>query len=286
MFVLDHREMFSVGLMCKTLDASRSGFYAWLGRDESDRAREDQRLTALIQSIFNESRGIYGVPRVHEILRQRGERCSRKRVARLMQKAGLRSKTKRRFRVKTTDSKHGHPIAPDRLGQDFGASAANEFWVSDITYIPTDEGWLYLASTMDLFSRRIVGWSMASTLHSTIVIDALCMAIDGRGATAGLVHHSDRGVQYASSEFRAVLNAHGFVASMSRKGNCYDNAAKESFFHTLKTELVNHEHYRTREEARASVFDYIETFYNPRRIHSTLGYLSPVDFERARTNVA
>ena len=286
MFVLDHREMFLVGLMCKTLDVSRSGFYAWLGRGESDRASEDRRLTALIQGIFNESRGIYGVPRVHEILQQRGQRCSRKRVARLMQKAGLRSKTKRRFRVKTTDSKHGHPIAPDRLDQDFGASAANKFWVSDITYIPTDEGWLYLASTMDLFSRRIVGWSMASTLHSTIVINALRMAIDQRKPAAGLVHHSDRGVQYASSEFRAVLDAHGFVASMSRKGNCYDNAAKESFYHTLKTELVNHEHYRTRDEARASVFEYIEAFYNRQRIHSTLGYLSPVDFERVRTNVA
>ena len=272
--------------MCKTLEVSRSGFYAWLGRGESDRASEDDRLRALIQVIFAESRGIYGAPRVHEILQQRGERCSRKRVARLMQEAGLRSKTKRRFRVKTTDSKHGHPIAPDRLGQDFRASAANKFWVSDITYIPTDEGWLYLASTMDLFSRRIVGWSMASTLHATIVIDALSMAIDGRGAAAGLVHHSDRGVQYASTEFRAVLDAHGFVASMSRKGNCYDNAAKESFFHTLKTELVNHERYRTREEARASVFDYIETFYNRRRIHSTLGYRSPVDFERVSTIVA
>jgi putative transposase len=278
--------MFLVSLMCKTLDVSRSGFYAWLDRGESDRACADRRLTALIRDIFTESRGIYGVPRVHEILRQRGERCSRKRVARLMQEAGLRSKTKRRFRVKTTDSQHDHPIAPDRLGQDFGASAANQFWVSDITYIPTDEGWLYLASTMDLFSRKIVGWSMASTLHSTIVIDALSMAIDQRGPTPGLVHHSDRGVQYASAEFRAVLDAHGFVASMSRKGNCYDNAAKESFFHTLKTELVNHEHYRTRDEARASVFNYIEEFYNRQRIHSTLGYLSPVDFERPRTKVA
>jgi putative transposase len=170
--------MFWVGLMCKTLEVSRSGFYAWLGREESDRACEDRRLTALIQGIFTESRGIYGVPRVHEILHQRGQGCSRKRVARLMRRAGLRSKTKRRFRVKTTDSKHAHPIAPDRLGQDFRASAVNKIWVSDMTYIPTDEGWLYLASTMDLRSRKIVGWSMASTMHATIVIDALCMAID------------------------------------------------------------------------------------------------------------
>jgi len=272
--------------MCKTLEVSRSGFYAWLGRGESDRARNDRRLIALILGVFGESRGIYGVPRVHRTLLQRGEPCGHNRVARLMRKAGLRSKTKRRFRVKTTDSKHNHPIAPDRLDQDFRASAANQVWVSDITYIPTDEGWLYLASTMDLFSRRIVGWSMASTLHATIVVDALLMAIGQRGPVAGLIHHSDRGVQYASTEFRAVLAAHGVVASMSRKGNCYDNAAKESFFHTLKTELVNHERYRTRDEARASVFDYIEAFYNRSRIHSTLGYLSPADFERARTNVA
>lgn len=269
--------------MCKTLEVSRSGFYAWLGREESDRAREDRRLTELIRGIFSESRGIYGIPRVHSTLRQRGQRCSRKRVARLMRRAGLRSKIRRRFRVKTTDSKHGHPIAPDRLQQDFSASALNKVWLSDITYIPTDEGWLYLASVMDLCSRRIVGWSMAATLHTTIVVDALRMAIDLRRPEPGLIHHSDRGVQYASAEFRTLLAAHGLVGSMSRQGNCYDNAVKESFFHTLKTELVNHERYRTRDEARASVFEYIEAFYNRQRIHSTLGYQSPADFERTRT---
>ena len=272
--------------MCRILEVSRSGFYAWLDRPESDRARDNRRLTALIQGIFTESRGIYGVPRVHETLRQRDQQCGYNRVARLMKKAGLRSKTKRRFCVKTTDSKHDHPIAPDRLRQDFGTSAANRVWVSDITYIPTDEGWLYLASTMDLFSRKIVGWSMASTLHATIVIDALRMAIEQRGPAAGLIHHSDRGVQYACADFRAVLDAHGFVASMSRKGNCYDNAVKESFYHTLKGELVNHEHYRTRAEARASIFEFIEAFYNRQRLHSTLGYMSPSEFERARTAVA
>lgn len=269
--------------MCKTLEVSRSGFYAWLGRKESDRACEDRRLTALIRGIFAESRGIYGVPRVHRILRQRGQRCGRKRVARLMRRAGLRSKTKRRFRVKTTDSKHGHPIAPDRLQQDFSIDAVNKVWLSDITYIATDEGWLYLASIMDLCSRKIVGWSMASTLHTTIVVDALRMAIDLRRPEPGLIHHSDRGVQYASAEFRAMLAAHDLVASMSRQGNCYDNAVKESFFHTLKTELVNHERYRTRDEARASVFEYIEAFYNRQRIHSSLDYQSPADFERTRT---
>lgn len=272
--------------MCKTLEVSRSGFYAWLGREESDRACDDRRLTALIRDIFAESRGIYGIPRVHRTLRHRGVRCSRKRVARLMRLAGLRSKTKRRFRVKTTDSKHEHPIAPDRLQQDFNASAVNKVWLSDITYIPTDEGWLYLASVMDLCSRRIVGWSMAETLHAAIVIAALRMAIERRRPEPGLIHHSDRGVQYASAEFRAVLDAHGLVASMSRQGNCYDNAVKESFFHTLKTELVNHEHYRTRDQARASVFEYIEAFYNRQRIHSSLDYQSPDEFERAGTNAA
>jgi transposase InsO family protein len=285
-FIRDHRESFEVGLMCKTLEVSRSGFYAWLGRGESNRAREDRRLTALIRDIFAESRRIYGVPRVHQTLRHRGVRCSRKRVARLMRRAGLRSKVKRRFRVKTTDSKHGLPIAPDRLGQDFNAHATNEVWLSDITYIPTDEGWLYLASIMDLFSRKIVGWAMDETLHASIAVNALRMAIEQRQPSPGLTHHSDRGVQYAATEFRAVLDAHGLVASMSRTGNCYDNAMKESFFHTLKTELVNHEQYRTRAEARASVFEYIEAFYNRQRLHSALEYLSPVDFERACTNAA
>jgi transposase InsO family protein len=265
--------------MCKTLEVSRSGLYAWLGRQESDRARKDRRLSALICGIFQESRGTYGAPRIFQTLRKRDVRCGRKRVARLMKTAGLRPKTRRRFRVKTTDSRHGHPIAPDLLGQDFSAGGANEAWVSDITYIPTDEGWLYLASTMDLFSRLIVGWSMSASLEATIAMDALKMAIGRRCPPAGLIHHSDRGVQYACGEFRRLLQAHGIECSMSRTGNCYDNAAKESFFHTLKTELVHHEHYRTRAEARASVFEYIETFYNRERLHSTLGYCSPIEFE-------
>jgi len=272
--------------MCRVLEISRSGFYAWLGRQESGRAREDRRLTALIRGIFDESRKTYGAPRVHRTLRKRGVRCGMKRVARLMKAAGLRSKTKRKFRVKTTDSKHGHPIAPDLLGRDFTADGPNQAWASDITYIPTDEGWLYLASTMDLFSRKIVGWSMSSTLHASVAINALQMAVDQRRPTPGLIHHSDRGVQYAAGDFRDLLDEHGIDASMSRKGNCYDNAAKESFFHTLKTELVHHELYRTRAEARASVFDYIETFYNRQRLHSTLGYLSPVEFELAAAEIA
>lgn len=265
--------------MCKTLEVSRSGFYAWLGREESARASEDRRLTSLIRDIFKEGRGTYGVPRVHRTMKNRGVYCGRGRVARLMKAAGLRSKVRRKFRVNTTDSKHDHPIAPDLLDRDFTAERPNQVWVSDITYIPTDEGWLYLGSTMDLFSRLIVGWSMSTTLETPVVINALQMAIDRRSPKAGLIHHSDRGVQYASKDFRDLLKAHGMRASMSRKGNCYDNAAKESFFHTLKTELVHHEHYRTRAQARASIFEYIEAFYNRQRMHSTLGYRSPVEFE-------
>jgi len=272
--------------MCKTLRVSRSGFYAWLGREESDRARENRRLTTLIRGVFEEARGIYGAPRVHRTLRQRGERCGPNRVARLMRQAELRSKVQRRFRVKTTNSNHRHPIAPDRLGRDFTADGPNQAWASDMTYIATDEGWLYLAVTMDLFSRKIVGWSMAPTMHAKGVVDALKMAIAQRHPKAGLVHHSDRGSQYASEAFTDVLAEHELLASMSRKGNCYDNAAMESFFHTLKTELVRHEHYRNHAEARASLFDYIEAFYNRQRIHSTLGYLSPDEFERACSTAA
>jgi len=267
--------------MCKTLRVSRSGFYAWINRDESGRSRDNRRLTALIREAFEESRGIYGAPRVHRRLRHRGESCGRNRVARLMRDANLQSKTRCRYRLKTTDSSHDHPIAPDHVARDFQASKPNEIWVSDMTYIKTGEGWLYLAVTMDLFSRKIVGWSMAPTMHTKVVVDALTMAIDQRRPDAGVVHHSDRGSQYASDAFRSVLSRHGVVPSMSRKGNCYDNAAMESFFHTLKSELVRHECYASHAEARASLFDYIEAFYNRTRIHSTLGYLSPVEFERA-----
>ena len=267
--------------MCKTLEVSRSGFYAWLGREESVRAREDYRLTVLIRGIHDESGGVYGSPRVHQELVRRGVVCGLNRVERLMRAAGLRSIVRRRFRVKTTDSNHSHPIAPDLVGRDFTTEAPNQVWVSDITYIPTDEGWLYLAATMDLFSRKIVGWSMSSTLHASIAIDALQMALDQRQPPAGLIHHSDRGVQYAARDFRELLAAHGLQASMSRKGNCYDNAAMESFFHSLKTERVHHAWYRSRAAARACLFDYIEAFYNRRRLHSTLGYKTPDEVEHA-----
>ena len=264
--------------MCTTLEVSRSGFYAWLRRRESRRSRERRRLTELIREEHKKSRETYGSPRLHAALKARGETCSLNRVAGLMREAGIRSKVKRKFR-RTTDSRHDHPVAANLLAQDFSTSGPNEVWASDITYIPTDEGWLYLASTMDLFSRMVVGWSMSSTMPASLVVDALSMAIDRRSPAAGMIHHSDRGVQYAAGAFQGLLDRHGIVCSMSGKGNCYDNAVKESFFHTLKTELCDHEHYRTREQARASIFEFIEVFYNRQRLHSTLGYLSPLDFE-------
>lgn len=270
--------------MCSTLEVSRSGFYIWLARAESIRARENFRLTVLIREEHEKSRATYGAPRIHAALRKRGEMCGLNRVERLMQQAGIRSKMRPKF-VRTTNSKHPHPIAPNLLDRKFNVSVANQVWVSDITYIATDEGWLFLASTLDLYSRKVVGWAMSEVMPASLVESALQMAIDLRSPPAGLLHHSDRGVQYAAHAFQGLLERHGIVCSMSRKGNCYDNAVKESFFHTLKTELCDHEHYRTRAEARASVFEFIEVFYNRTRLHSTLGYCSPVEFEAQRVAV-
>lgn len=260
------------------LEVSRSGYYAWLARGESRRSQEDRRLLLLICEEHERSRGTYGAPRIHAALKRRGETCGLHRVERLMREAGIRSKVRRKFR-KTTDSDHAHAIAPNLLAQDFEVFGPNQVWVSDITYIWTDEGWLYLATTMDLYSRKIVGWAMSSCITAELVVDALVMAIDLRSPPPGLVHHSDRGVQYAAHAFQGLLEENGITCSMSGKGNCYDNAVKESFFHTLKTEHCDHEHYRTRAQARSSVFEYIEVFYNRTRLHSTLGYRSPVEFE-------
>ena len=270
--------------MCSTLEVSRSGLYAAFDRSESNRAREDCRLTVLIREEHEKSRATYGAPRIHAALRKRGELCGLHRVERLMQKAGIRSKMRRKW-MRTTNSNHPHPIAPNLLDRQFAVSEANQVWVSDITYIATDEGWLYLASTMDLYSRKIVGWAMNESMPASLVESALEMAIDLRSPPAGLLHHSDRGVQYAAHAFQGLLERNGIVCSMSRKGNCYDNAVKESFFHTLKTELCDHEKYRTRAEARASVFEFIEVFYNRQRLHSTLGYCSPAEFEAQRVAV-
>ena len=264
--------------MCTTLEVSRSGFYAWLNRGPSERKKSDARMTELIREIHKGSRCTYGAPRIHEALKAGGVQCGLNRVARLMKDAGLRSKVKKKFKA-TTNSKHDHPIAPNLVNQDFKTYSPNTIWVSDITYIWTDEGWLYLATTMDLFSRAIVGWSMDSRMKSDLVVSALDMALNARMPAEGLIHHSDRGVQYAAKPFQKLLKANGIVCSMSRKGNCFDNAVQESFYHSLKTELVHHEHYHTRDQARASIFDYIEVFYNRERLHSTLGYMSPLQFE-------
>ena len=267
--------------MCTTLEVSRSGFYAWLKREPSEWRKEDARLIDLIRGIHEDSRGTYGAPRIHGVLKAKGIPCGKKRVARLMRIAGLHSMVKKKFKA-TTNSNHGLPVAANLLEQDFSVDSPNEVWVSDITYIWTEEGWLYLATTMDLYSRAIVGWAMDSHMRSDLVLSAWDMATAWRTPCKGLIHHSDRGVQYASKSFQDTLSAAGAVCSMSAKGNCYDNAVAESFFHTLKTELVHHECYRTRQQAIASIFDYIETFYNRKRVHSTLGFISPLAFEEQR----
>jgi putative transposase len=267
------------------LKVSRSGFYSWLRRPESPQSRETRRLTGLIRTIHQESRATYGSPRVHAELLSRGETCGENRVARIMRNNEIRSKRKRRFR-KTTDSKHKLPVAPNLLDQNFNASRPNEIWLADITYIPTAEGWLYLATLEDLYSRLEVGYAMSDSLETQLVLDALQMALDRRPPPVGLIHHSDRGSQYASGDYQKRLKKYGIRSSMSGKGNCYDNAPMESFFATLKTEMVHHERFSTRAEARAMIFEFIEVFYNRTRRHSSLGYLSPAEYEMAAKGAA
>ena len=265
--------------MCSMLGVSRSGYYAWLGRPQSERSKTDQDLRSRIRAIHEGSGKTYGAPRIVEELRDDGIRCGTKRVARLMRDEGLRAHWKKRFRV-TTGSAHRMPTSANVLEQCFEAEQPNTRWVGDITYIPTFEGWLYLAVLIDLHSRRVVGWATSSSLSKQLAIDALQMALGQRQAPQGLVHHTDRGSQYASNDYQRLLERHGFTGSMSRKGNCYDNAVAESFFATLKKELVHRERFRTRAMARVRLFDYIEMFYNPKRRHSTLGGRSPAQFER------
>ena len=278
-FVRDQREAFPVGLMCRILGVGSSGFYAWLNRPESPRSRENRRLLMEIKAVHMRSRKTYGSPRIHAELNESGHVCSRYRVARLMRRYGIVSKHKRKFRV-TTNSVHSFPIAENLLQRRFDVLSPGECWVSDITYIPTLEGWLYLAITLDLFHRKVIGWSMGRWITRQLVIDALNMAIKNGGLKSGLIHHSDRGVQYASNEFQALLKTNGIHCSMSRKGDCWDNAVAESFFHTLKVELIHGKTYSTRQEAKTAIFEYIEGFYNRQRRHSYLGYLSPDDFEK------
>jgi transposase InsO family protein len=267
--------------MCQQLEVSPSGYHAWRTRSPSAHAIADERLLLNVRIAFRKSRGTYGSPRVHQELRDQGLRVGKKRVARLMRQDQLAARRRKRG-VRTTDSTHAHPIAPNHLDRQFDVNgiALNRVWVSDITYIPTAEGFLFLAVVLDLASRRVVGWSMQETLEGELAVAALRMAIERRGPAPGLLHHSDRGSQYACADFRRLLTAHGMEASMSKKGDCWDNAVAESFFSTLELELIEGAHWPTRAGARRAIFAFIETWYNRERRHSTLGYRSPVRYER------
>jgi transposase InsO family protein len=267
--------------MCRVVEVSSSGFYAWRKRSPSAHAIADERLLLRVRMAHQRSGETYGAPRIQRDLQDEGTPVSVKRVARLLREDGLVARARKRG-VHTTDSNHAYPLAPNRLDRQFdvnGVRAVNRVWVSDITYIPTREGWLYLATVLDLASRRVVGWAMRDTLEAELAISALCMALGARQPAPGLLHHSDRGVQYACTDYRALLDAHGLVASMSRKGNCWDNAVAESFFATLELELIVKSDWHTRDAARCAIFRYIETWYNRQRRHSTLGYLSPMQYE-------
>lgn len=284
-FIAEEKAAFPVRLLCRTLQVSRAGFYAWQGRPPAPRARADNRLGLEIAAIHAESRERYGSPRVHAELADRGCRISRKRVARLMRARGLAARRRRRVRV-TTHSRHPFPVAPNVLARQFERPQPDRAWVTDITYIPTGEGWLYLAVLLDLCSRLAVGWAMSERLTDDLTLDALGMALARRCPPQGLLHHSDRGSQYASGDYQRVLAQHGIVGSMSRRGNCWDNAVAESFFATIKVELVHDAAWATRAAARAELVEYLEVFYNGQRRHSALGYLSPRAFERQREQEA
>src|SRR5258706_9082326 len=264
--------------MCEVLEVSRSGYYSWKKFPTSARATSDAQLAVEISAAHKRSRGIYGSPRVHLELRARGVRVGRKRVERLMRKNRIQGRQKRRFR-RTTDSNHAQPIAPNVLERKFNPKGPNEAWATDVTYVATGQGWLYLAIILDLFSRRVVGWAMSDTNDRVLALEALNQALRLRRPPRGLVHHSDRGSPYASDDYRAALAAAGIVASMSRTGDCWDNAVAESFFATLRAELLDHEENATHVAAKASIGDYIDGFYNPQRRHSYLGYVNPIEFE-------
>ena len=266
--------------MCRVLEVSRSGYYDWLDRPESERAKRHRYLLAKIRRAHMESREIYGAPRIHAELVNQGERVGKNTVAHLMRRDQIQSKVHKRF-VVTTASNHTREPAANVLRGDFRATRANEKWVSDVTFIPTRRGWLYLAVIMDLYSRRIVGWSMGERNSAGLIEDALRMAVSHRRDIRGVILHSDQSVQYASGSYQRLLNDLGILCSMSRKGNCWDNAPMESFFHSLKTECIGFEDYKTRSEARASIFTYIELFYNRKRRHSAIGYQSPMAYEKA-----
>ena len=280
-FIARHQPIWPVGTMCRMLEVSKAGFYEWRGRSPSRRSLEDARLSGLVRTSFLESDRTYGSPRVWRDLYDWGERCGKKRIARLMRCASLRARPKRCRPPIDEGLRPEHSIAPNVLDRQFAAEGPNRKWAADFTYLWTAEGWLYVAVVIDLFSRKVVGWSMQAQMASQLVIEALIMALWRRGKPVELLHHSDQGSQYTSEDFQRLLADQGILCSMSRKGDCWDNAVLESFFSSLKTERTSRKHYATRDEARADVFDYIERFYNPRRRHSTLGQVSPDQFERA-----
>lgn len=293
-FIQNHQQVWPVETLCRTLRVTRAGYYAWRlrGRHPGGGSPRQQRRAVLARQVRQAhaaSRGIYGSPRVHRELAAGGVVCCENTVARRMREAGLYSRRRRRFGVRTTDARHAHPVAENLLARNFSAAGPDQKWVSDITYIPTEEGWLYLAGVLDLCTRKLVGYAMGESLEASLACAALAMALRRRRprrnlpGAEGLLHHSDRGVQYACGEYQALLRSSGLTCSMSGSGDCYDNAAMESFWSSLKTEWVYHQHYATREEARQSLFEYMEVFYNRQRRHSSLGYLSPEAFE-ARFN--
>lgn len=281
--IRENAETFSVGKMCQVFSISRSGYYDWLHRQtqKTKRQLEDESLSEHIRQIYYDNKRRYGVPRIYNALKQKEIHCGKNRVARLMKKEGLAAWRKKSFK-RTTNSNHNHPVAPNLLNRDFNTSRPNQAWVSDITYIPTLQGWLYLATIIDLYSRKVVGWAMSERLGKEIVISAIKMAIKNRRPSTGLIVHSDRGVQYASNEFQKILKRNKFRCSMSRKGNCWDNAPAESFFSSLKQELMYEDWFKTRQEARLAIFEFIEIYYNKKRMHSTLSYMTPEEYENKR----
>ena len=276
--IAKHVRRYPVRLMCRALKVSHAGYYAWARRPESPRARSNEALAVRIRACHAQSRKTYGSPRITHALRLEGQSCSENRVARLMRHHGIRAKTVKKWKA-TTNSSHKLPVAANTLDRQFAVTAPDRVWAGDISYVWTDEGWLYLAVVLDLYSRAVIGWAMGSRLTAELATDALTMALWRRKPKAGLLYHSDRGVQYASHDYQDLLTDHGIDCSMSRKGNCWDNACVESFFGTLKKELVHHRRYLTRQEATQEIFEYIEVFYNRQRRHSTLGFRSPAEFE-------
>jgi putative transposase len=278
-FIEKYRSIYPITRMCNVLEVSENGYYNWRKRGKSQRKRDDEQLVSRIEDAYHDNRGVYGSPRIHAELKGQGIHCGRKRIARLMRERNISAGRKRR-KAQKTDSNHDSPIAPNLLERDFTADTPNKKWMTDMTFIATREGWLYLAGVIDAYSRRLIGWAMGSEHDSELVKQALHMALVVRQPGAGLVHHSDRGSEYASKSYQEMLHQHNIQISMSRKGDCYDNAVIESFWGTLKEECFSLEIFHTRNEAKTAIFEYIEVFYNRKRKHSSLGYLSPVDYEK------